>query len=349
MNDLILKEIKNKFIDTRIINENDVVLLAVSGGRDSMCLLDTMATLSEMYDFDIVVCHINHNIRDNEAKRDEDFVVNYCKELSLRCITKDVYAIEYSKDKGLSTEESARILRYKALNDIRNELMSEDKFSLNKKYYIATAHHKNDQAETIIHNIIRGSGLYGLKGMKAVNDYYIRPLLDIDRKEIEEYLKEMSISYVDDSTNEDMTYTRNYIRYNIINDFLKLNDKCIEHLTDLSNDIVDLYDYIDLVVSKELDNITISNTNKSYTIDSKKFKIIKRFIQIEIIKKIFDRLNINKKDISRVHFNGIIDLIIGNNNRHLDLPYNLTADKNNNQVVFTVNDINISMKNRVKK
>ena len=349
MKDLILNNIKNKFIDTHIINENDVVLLAVSGGRDSMCLLDVMATLSEMYDFDIVVCHINHNIRDLEAKRDEEFVVSYCKDLSLHCITKDVYAIDYSKDKGFSLEESARILRYKALNDIRNELINDDNFSLKKKYYIATAHHKNDQAETIIHNIIRGSGLYGLKGMKAINDYYIRPMLDIDRKEIEKYINELSIPYVDDSTNTDMTYTRNYIRYNIINDFNKLNDKSIEHLVDISNDILDLYDYIDEIVLNKLVDLTISNTNKSYTIDSNKFKSIKKFIQIEIIKKIFDRLNINKKDITRVHFNSIIDLIIGNNNRHLDLPYNLTADKNNNQVVFTVNEINISMKNRVKK
>lgn len=349
MNDLILKKVKTNFIDTHIINENDVVLLAVSGGRDSMCLLDVMATLAEMYDFDIVVCHINHNIRDSEAKRDENFVINYCKDLALKCITKDIYVIDYSKDKGLSLEEAARILRYKALNDIRKELMAEDEFSLNKKYYIATAHHKNDQAETIIHNIIRGSGLYGLKGMKAVNDYYIKPLLDIDRRVIEEYLRDSLIAYVDDSTNDDITYTRNYIRNIIINDFIKLNNRSLEHITDLSSDIIDLYDYIDEVVVKELDNITISNTNKSYIIDSLKFKPIKRFIQIEIIKKILDRLNINKKDISRVHFNSIIDLIIGNNNRHLDLPYNFTADKKNNQIIFNLNNINISMNKRVKK
>ena len=349
MNDNILKDIKNRFIDTHLINENDMILVAVSGGRDSMCLLDVMATLSEMFDFDIVVCHINHNIRGTEAKRDEDFVVNYCDDLSIKCITKDVFAIDYSKDKGLSLEESARILRYKALIDIRKELMDDDKLSLHKNYYIASAHHKNDQAETIIHNIIRGSGLYGLKGMRYLNDYYIRPLLNIDRKEIEEYVKDMSIPYVDDSTNNDMAYTRNYIRNNIMTDFLKLNDKSIEHITDLSNDIIDLYDYIDDITSKELDNITITNTKKTYIIDSLKFKSIKRFIQIEIIKTIFDRLNISKKDISRVHLNNIIDLIIGNNNRHLDLPYNLTADKKNNQVTFNVNDINISMNKRVKK
>ena len=349
MNDLIIKEVKNNFIDTNIINENDVVLIAISGGRDSMCLLDVMATLSEMYGFDIVLCHINHNIRNDESKRDEDFVVNYSKELSLYCITKDVYAIEYSKNKGLSLEEAARVLRYQALEDIRNELINNDNYALKKNYYIATAHHKNDQAETIIHNIIRGSGLYGLKGMTKINGHYIKPLLDVDRKDIEQYIKDLSLPYVNDSTNADITFTRNFIRNNIITDFLKINDKSIEHIADLSNDIIDLYKYIDTVVSSELDNITISSTNNSYIIDTVKYKSINKFIQIEIIKLIFDRLSINKKDISRVHFNSIIDLIIGNNNRHLDLPYNLTADKNNNQVTFTINDINISMNKRKKK
>lgn len=349
MTDLIINTIKEKFIDTHIINENDVVLLAVSGGRDSVCLLDAMATLSEMYDFDIVICHINHHIRDNEAKRDEVFVVDLANQLSIHCITKDVYALEYSKDKGLSLEESARILRYKALEEIRKELIDNDSSSNNKRYFIATAHHKKDQVETIIHNIIRGSGLYGIKGMNFISGYYIKPLLNIDRKDIEEYLKDFSLQYVEDSTNEDETYTRNFIRKKIIPAFETINDKALDHIVNLSNDIVLLYDYLDDIVVKELNDITVYATDKEYTIDSLKFKNIKKLIQIEIIKKILDRLNINKKDITRVHFSSIIDLIIGNNNRHLDLPYNLTADKNNNQVVFTKNDINISMSKRVKK
>lgn len=342
----IIESVKTKFIDTNIINKNDEVLLAISGGKDSMCMLDVFNTLSKSYNFNITVCHINHNIRDEESKRDENFVYDYSKKLGLNCIVKNIYAIEYSKKESLSIEEAARILRYKSLNDIRLELIKNN--NSNKNYYIALAHHKNDQAETIIHNLIRGSGLYGLKGMKSINSYYIRPLLHISRNEIEEYINKNNIPFVEDSTNNDEKYTRNFIRNNIISKLYQLNNNFLDHFYDLSNDVCDLYNYLEEDVNNKLNNLTISNDDNHYIIDTKLFKNINNFIKNEIIKLILDKLNINKKDITRINFNSIIDIICGNNNRHLDLPYNLTIDKKDNKAVFTKNVINISMSRRKK-
>ena len=338
--------VRQNIIDTNIVKKNDIVVVALSGGSDSVCLFDLMMSLSEVYEFRLIPIHIHHGIRDEEADRDLEFVTKYCNENGYDLYTTYVKALDYAKDKSLSVEEAARVLRYEAFNNFYNELKNDNKTS---DIYFALAHHKKDQAETIIHNIIRGTGISGLVGMEIRNGFYIRPLLNVDKEDIDEYIKHFELDYVNDSTNFDDKYTRNNIRLNILPEFQNINKNAIEHICELSEVSKEIEEYFMNKTKILLSDTLIDKNENSISLDAKKLKNFDHIIKYYIVKNIFEVININKKDISRVHYNDIIDLIDGNNNRHLDLPYNMVADKNNNILIIKINDFNLSMKNKKRR
>ncbi|WP_019137977.1 tRNA lysidine(34) synthetase TilS [Peptoniphilus timonensis] len=207
-----------------IIKKSDKLTLAVSGGADSMYLFYNFMDLREDWNLDIVVCHLNHGIRET-AKRDEDFVKKVCSDYKVKCFTKTVNMNDYARENKLSSEEAGRILRY--------EFFREN----SKDRKILTAHNANDRVETVLFNIIRGTGLRGLSGISGVNEDIYRPLINIKRSEIEAYLHENNLKYFDDETNFEEIYTRNKIRLglipylekfnpDIINSILRLSEKC---------------------------------------------------------------------------------------------------------------------------
>lgn len=178
-------------------------MLAFLGGPDSICLLHILEQIQKRgLDFKITVCHINHKIRQN-AFLDQQYVENYCKEHSITAYTKQIAAQEYAKQNKIGTEEAGRKIRYEFFEEIRK------KVGANK---IATAHNSNDNAETVILNIIRGCGLDGLKGIEAKNKIFIRPLINIQRDEIEEYCKVNNLNPRIDETNKEPIYQRNKVR-----------------------------------------------------------------------------------------------------------------------------------------
>lgn len=337
----IISYLKKEYIDTNVITNNDLILLAVSGGKDSMCLLWSFIELNKLLNgLNIKTIHINHSIRDEESDRDEKFVKEYCKNNNIDFISKKIDCIKYSKENKLSLEESARILRYKAINDTISEISHQY-----NKTFIVLAHHKKDQVETIIHNILRGSGISGLVGMKRIQNNIIRPFIDIDKQIIDDIVETNKIPFVIDSTNNDDTYTRNYIRNNILDEFNKINTKYQNHIIDLSKDIREIDEYLFNIAEEKFDDIVKNNDNE-IIIDCKMFKNNNHIVQIYIIKLLFEKTKIPKKDFTRVHIEDIIDIIIGNNNRHLDLPYKLTIDKNNNLALIKFNETYISMDNK---
>ncbi len=200
----------------RLISENDHILCAVSGGADSMAMLDILHKMSETYYINISVAHLNHGIRGEEADRDERFVQEFCEKLGIILRSEKVNVPEYAKLNSLGIEESARILRYDFLQKTANEL------TCNK---IATAHNARDNAETVLMNLCRGSGLRGLCGISPVRGNIIRPILCFDRHEIEEYLEINGISFQTDTTNFDTKYSRNCIRYGAIKELEAYNEK----------------------------------------------------------------------------------------------------------------------------
>ena len=210
---MFLDIVINTIDEYGMIKKDDCITAALSGGADSVCLLLILKELSDKYSFTLDALHINHCIRGKESDRDEEFCRNLCKkyDIPLTVIRTDVPAAAAESKKSL--EETARDIRYQAFEKHAGE-----------KGKIATAHTVSDNAETVILNMARGTGLKGLCGIPPVRDNIIRPLIDVTRQQIEDYLKSMNQGFVTDSTNLSDDYTRNRIRHKIIPELLKINE-----------------------------------------------------------------------------------------------------------------------------
>ena len=221
----IYRKVKQYIERYHMIEPGDVVVTGVSGGADSICLLDMLYRLSKELTFRVLVVHVNHGVR-KQADRDAAYVEELCRKRGILYYLKKVNMSAYAKDNGLSPEEAGRELRYLAFEEVLKEVVIDVE---NRDVYagtcmennmdygkIAVAHNENDQAETMLFHLFRGSGIRGLSGMRPVRGQVIRPLLCLRRAQIETYLKERGLSYCTDSTNEEDIYTRNKIRHHIL-------------------------------------------------------------------------------------------------------------------------------------
>ena len=198
----------------------ECVVVGVSGGADSLGLLQVLTELVD-YRLKLIVAHLNHGIRNEESSRDAVHVRRFARELGLPFELREVDVIEFKRNKSLSLEEAARELRYKFFRDVL------DKHQGNK---IATAHTLDDQAETVLMRFIRGSGLLGLSGIPPVNDNIIRPLIEVTKSEIEDYLRSKGIEWMEDSSNEEKVFLRNRIRNELIPHLVTYNPNIKETL-----------------------------------------------------------------------------------------------------------------------
>lgn len=198
-----------------------IVLCAVSGGKDSMYLLDNLRELAPLYGFEVRCAHFDHRLRGAESDRDREFVKAYCKERGIPCYVGSADVAAYADENGLGTEEAARKLRYEFLEKTADEIGAKR---------IATAHTADDNAETLIMNLIRGSGLKGLCGIPPVRGKIIRPMLQITGAEVLEYLEDKGIPHVEDTTNEKDEYTRNRLRHRVITELRGVNQSFDENL-----------------------------------------------------------------------------------------------------------------------
>ena len=193
----LLKEIK------KYLPAGARVVIACSGGADSVALTDAVWQLRDECSYKIAVMHVEHGLRGDEALRDAAFTEKFCAERGLAFACRHVKAGAYAKAEGLSVEDAARKLRYRELWQYVDELGAD---------YLLTAHHAGDQAETVLMQLLRGSGTAGLGGMQVQSGRLMRPLLFVQRSEIEAYCHERNLSFCHDSTNDDVRYTRNRIR-----------------------------------------------------------------------------------------------------------------------------------------
>ncbi len=193
------------------VKAGDTVGAAVSGGMDSMALLYCLCNLRGSLQILIIAYHMEHGIRGASSKRDMDFVIRQCEALGVKCAAERADVPAIAKEKGISIETAARQARYEFLGRADIDFM-------------ATAHHMEDNAETVIMNLARGSGTAGLRGIPEKRGRLIRPMLDIPKAEIERYVSEHCIEYVSDETNDDTEYTRNFIRKEIMPRLMRVNE-----------------------------------------------------------------------------------------------------------------------------
>ena len=240
--------ILNNLLDKDYINHNETIIIAVSGGKDSMALLYAMTRINPLLKIKIVAAHINHHLRENSSE-DELFIRTFCKEQNIELIIDHLNPSQ--KLKSMSKEEWARDFRYKSLYRI-----SSDYGSCN----IMTAHHGNDQIETILFHLSQGAGLAGLRGIHTQRDRVIRPLLSLSRKEINVYLEEMDIPWVQDKTNNDTTIPRNFLRHKIIKSWEKENSGLVSSFNQISQNIKDAYE--SLIFSAKILSFSVRNNDK---------------------------------------------------------------------------------------
>jgi len=201
-----LEKVKRYIDQNKLIQPGNSVIAAVSGGPDSMALLHMLQRLRPELDICLVVAHLNHGLRP-EADAEEIFVKDYCAEAGIACYTRTLNVGEIAAQEGKSTEEAGRDSRYDFFRQLSNELGGA---------LIATAHHQDDRAEGVLLNLIRGTGIKGLRGIMPVNGLVIRPLLVLTRDDIIAYLKENDIPYCIDNSNYDPVYLRNRVRLGLL-------------------------------------------------------------------------------------------------------------------------------------
>ena len=217
---IILKKVKHTISRYRMLERGDCVIVAVSGGADSVCLLDILFTLKEILGTELVVAHFDHGLRPDEDEYETDFVQSLAASFDCNFVTKK--AARSLKPGSASLEEKARDARYQFLNEVKEQ------FSAQK---IATGHNLNDQAETVLMRLLRGSGPSGLSGIPPVRDsHIIRPLIEVTRSEIESYLSSKGLNHITDSSNFKTKYLRNEIRLNLLPQLEKYQPKIVEIL-----------------------------------------------------------------------------------------------------------------------
>ena len=302
---------KNKVLETikkyNMVENGEKVVLAVSGGPDSICMLDILNDIKndETIDmnFEIVVAHVNHMIR-KEAEEDEKYVKKYCEENQIEFYSKSIDVQKMANNNKIGLEEAGRKARYDFFDEILEKTNAQK---------IAIAHNKNDKVETVLMHILRGSGINGLKGIEPKREKYIRPLIECERNEIEEYCNDKNLQPRIDKTNFENEYTRNKVRNLLIPYIQKeFNPNLIKTIDRLSNLVAEEENYMDKQVEKVYKEILISENQKEIQLDLKMFNLQEKVIKSRVILYTITRLFGNSKGLEKIHIEDIIKLCSNN-------------------------------------
>ncbi|MBN2767335.1 MAG: tRNA lysidine(34) synthetase TilS [Paludibacteraceae bacterium] len=249
----MLNRIKSYIESEKLIHENGTVVVGLSGGADSMVMLHVLRKLG----YHCLAAHCNFHLRMEESDRDEDFVRKYCFSQNIDLYSIDFETVEYAKTNKISIEMAARELRYGWFEEIRKKTGSEA---------IVVAHHADDNAETMLLNLVRGTGIRGLTGIGPKNGLVIRPLLCVRRYEIENYALENKIEYITDSTNQENEYQRNKLRNQIIPLLSEINPSVVQTLNDNAVRLRNTFSVYEQFV-EEKRNLIVEKKDEEYFID----------------------------------------------------------------------------------
>ena len=325
----MIRKVKESIKKYHMLEPGDSVVVAVSGGPDSIALLKVLETISDEYELTLITAHLNHGLR-VEADREAQFVRDVSKEMGIKFECKAVDINLLRKGTGKSIEDISRDVRYHFLNDVAKR---------HHAHKIALGHHLNDQVETVLINFLRGSGSGGLKGMLPARDsLYIRPLLQVNKTEILSYLEFHKIQFVRDMSNTEDIYLRNRIRHLLIPELkTKYNPKLEESLCIMAEIMRMEDDYMKTITDKILSEWGAEpDSNDEVMIRISKLRIYHEAIQRRIIKNILRRSTPNSKGIGYTHIKAVQDLAYSNYpSGHLNLPYNIVARREYDFLFFT--------------
>ncbi len=316
-----------------LIDSGESVLLAVSAGADSVAMMFAMLRLTQAGTVNarLVVGHVNHKLREPAADQDEEFVVRLGKKLGLKVIPRSVDVRACAAENKLSIETAARKLRTDALIGIAKE---------NGCKSVATGHHKDDNAETMVHRLLRGTGFRGLAGiwpsrLFADEVTFVRPLLCVTRARIIEYCRANDLDWRDDHTNADITYTRNYIRHLLLP---QLQNACsgslVAELAQLSQKCRTLHRRVCWNVEKVWPVIVSASQPDKVTLDGKIFCAQTQIIQAELVRRTLIGLGSGERDLKDLHYRKIFALAQGPNGKRIELPGGFLAEAEYEKIIF---------------
>jgi len=304
----------------KLIDKNDVILIGVSGGPDSTCLIHVLKQIMNEYKLRMFGIHVNHQLRAEESEQDEMYVRELCTKLEIELFIERADIAKMSHQKKMSIEEAAREVRYKVFQDYLEKI---------KCSKIAVAHNRSDQAETILFNILRGTGLDGLKGMDYKRGSIIRPLLDVSRSSIETYCRKNDLEPRIDSSNLHPTYTRNKIRLKLIpyiDELLNVN--VVNRLCKMSNLLRSDCQLIEAFVSEQYKKCVQNVSDSEVVIDICIFNIYQKSIASRIIRLAIAHIKGDLKNIESIHIEEIIKLCsCMPTGKEIHLPQNIRAKK----------------------
>lgn len=313
----MIEKVLETIRENNMFQKGDKVIAAVSGGPDSICLLNVLFALKDKLGISIAAAHVNHCLRGREADEDEEYVRRFCDRLGIEFYSKKEHIRRVAEEKNISIESAGRIVRYEFFNELKDKLSAQK---------IAIAHNSNDQAETVLMRIFRGTGTEGLTGIRPVRDgIFVRPLINVSRQEIEEYCRENMLNPRVDKTNLESIYTRNKIRLELL-PYLKknFNPDIINALNRLADTVSKDNEYLEEISLNKFRSYCEFRGNK-VIIKKDAFKE-KESILSRIIRNSIYKINGSLYNLERIHILEIINLYTRGTGKKIMLPGNIIAE-----------------------
>ncbi len=302
----------------KLFHRGDRIVVGVSGGKDSVCLLDVLDRCREEFELTLLVVHVNHGIRGEAADRDEQFVKDMAAERGLECYSERVNVPQAARELKMSEEEAGRYLRYQIMRHVCME-KGFDK--------IAVAHHQDDVAETVLFQLFRGSGPRGLSGIHPKREYVIRPILFAEGREIEEYVQEKKLAYCEDQTNYSEEYSRNKLRLRVFPYVEReINNRAKAHVAKAAQKIALQNAYVEKQAKKEYMQVVHADQGQYYY-NCDEFDRLDLVIQIEIIRLVLKNFRESVKDISETHYKKLIAMSRMEVGKQVSLPGKVCVER----------------------
>lgn len=310
----MIKEVQKMIEQYQMIRQGDRILVGLSGGADSVALLLVLHELSKEMHFQIEAVHVNHMIRGGESDQDAEFVQELTKRLDIPCEVVCADVPKYCEEHLIGTEEGARELRYRIFAQSAQV----------KQAKVALAHHMDDNAETILFQMIRGSALNGLCGMQPIRTdedgvCYIRPFLAVGRSQIEAYLNQHMQEYREDSTNVQLCYSRNYMRRCVLPQICRINAQAVQHINSAAAQLSDIREYMELEVKKAWKQTAVERDNET-RLSIPRMAGLHRTMQKEVVYRFIAKLSGSKKDITTKHVESVLKLCESQSGNLVMLP-----------------------------
>lgn len=319
------KTFQNRLAKANINLKNEKILIGFSGGSDSVALCHLLTKLQEKLDFSLELLYIQHNLRGEESRAEEAFVQKLAQQMQLPLTIVSVDVKRKAKNDKISIETAARELR-------RQAMLTQ----LNKRGFtkIALAHHKQDQAETVLMHFLRGSGVFGLVGMQASSQNIIRPLLPFDKSEIVDYLKAHKLKWVDDSSNQNLSYRRNRVRNSLI-PYLQIhfNQNIIGTLADTAEQMQDLKDYLTGEIDRAYSDCacTVQNSPAMHIPSLQK---LAPYLRQMTIRKAIEQIKGNAVNLEKNHIRRALSLLDKQTGKQENLLEGLAVKRSYEYLIF---------------